>query len=33
VEAHLEDLLAQARVPLLAKKFHLGEFGHRAKLL
>jgi hypothetical protein len=31
MELHRVDLLAEAGVPLLAKKFHLGEFGHRAK--
>jgi hypothetical protein len=31
MEMHSADLLAEAAVPLLAKKFHLGQFGHRAK--
>ena len=31
MELHLDDRLAQAGVPLPAKKFHLGEFRHRVK--
>jgi hypothetical protein len=31
MELHRGNLLAQAGVPLFAKEFDLGEFGHRAK--
>jgi hypothetical protein len=31
MEMHRDDLLAKTAVPLFAKKFHLGQFGHRAK--
>jgi hypothetical protein len=31
MELHRDDLLIQAGVPLLAKKFHLGELGHRGR--
>lgn len=31
MELHREDFLAQAAVPLLSKKLHLGQFRHRAK--
>jgi hypothetical protein len=31
MELHRDDLLAEADVPLLSKKLHLGQFGHRAK--
>jgi hypothetical protein len=31
MELHRQNLLAEAGVPLLAKKFHLGQFGHQAK--
>ena len=31
MELHRDDLLAKTAVPLLSKKFHLGQFRHRAK--
>ncbi len=31
MELHRNDLLAETAVPLLSKKFHLGQFRHRAK--
>jgi hypothetical protein len=31
MQLHRDDLLAETGVPLLAKEFHLGQFGHRAK--
>ena len=31
MELHRDDLLAEAAVPLLSEKFHLGQFRHRTK--
>ena len=31
MELDRDDLLAEAGVPLLSEKFHLGQFRHRAK--
>jgi hypothetical protein len=31
MELHRDDLLAEAAVPSLSEKFHLGQFRHRAK--
>jgi hypothetical protein len=31
MKLHRDDLLAEAAIPLLSKKFHLGQFRHRAK--
>ncbi|MEY2489218.1 MAG: hypothetical protein QOC70_1160 [Verrucomicrobiota bacterium] len=31
MELHRDDFLVEAAVPLLSKKLHLGQFGHRAK--
>jgi hypothetical protein len=29
MEMNRDNLLTEARIPLLSKKFHFGEFGHR----
>jgi len=31
MELHRDDLLAKAVIPLLSKKFDLGQFRHQAK--
>jgi len=31
MQVHRDDLLTKPATPLLSKKFHLGQLGHRAK--